>query len=134
MFAGTRGVAVGRRVLIVDDNRVIRKALCELFKQQADFEVCGEAENGREAIEIALRLKPDLIVTDLSMPTMGGLEEARLLRQLLPDVSIIIYTAYSDPSVDKELLTAGAAFVISKSAAVATLLSKARTCFDRKTA
>jgi DNA-binding NarL/FixJ family response regulator len=134
MFAGTRGVTVVRSVLIVDDNQVIRKALCQLFRLQADFEVCGEAENGREAIEMALRLKPDLIVTDLSMPTMNGLEEARLLRQLLPDIPIIIYTAYSDPSVDKELLTAGAAFVISKSATVATLLSKARTCFDRKTA
>jgi DNA-binding NarL/FixJ family response regulator len=54
-------------VLIVDDNALIRQALCELFKREADFEVCGEAENGQEAIEKAQQLRPDLIVMDLSM-------------------------------------------------------------------
>jgi two-component system, NarL family, response regulator NreC len=122
---------VVRSVLIVDDSPAVRKALCELFMREADFDVCGEAENGREAIEKALQLKPDLIVTDLSMPTMSGLEEARLLKQLLPDIPIVIYTAYSDSSVEKELLTAGASVVISKSVAIATLLAKARSCFVR---
>jgi PleD family two-component response regulator len=66
------GVPV-RSVLIVDDNAMIRQALCELFVREGDFDVCGEAENGREAIEKAQLLHPDLIVTDLSMPGMNGL-------------------------------------------------------------
>jgi two-component system, response regulator YesN len=83
---------VVKRVMIVDDNRAVRKALCEFFTAAGDFSVCGEAENGREAIEKAQRLHPDLIVTDLAMPVSNGLEEARLLKQLMPTVPVIIYT------------------------------------------
>jgi YesN/AraC family two-component response regulator len=63
-------------ILIVDDSPTVRQALCELFTREKDFDVCGEAENGQEAIERAKQLGPDLIVTDLSMPIMSGLEEA----------------------------------------------------------
>ena len=75
---------LGRSVLLVDDNAVVRKALCELFTREGDFEICGEAENGREAIEQARLLQPALIVTDLSMPLMDGLEETRILRNSCP--------------------------------------------------
>src|SRR5215472_9585766 len=101
-----------KRVLVVDDNAVARRWLCELFTCEGDFEVCGEAENGRAAIERARRLHPDLVVTDLSMPVMNGLEEARLLKQLMPAVPVIIYTAHSDPFIEKEACSAGAAAVI----------------------
>lgn len=77
-----------RSVLIVDDSPAIRKALCEFFTLQGDFEVCGEAENGREAIERAQLLQPALIVTDLSMPLMNGLEETRILKKLMPAVPV----------------------------------------------
>ena len=70
-------------MLIVDDNAFIRQSLCELFKREADFEVCGEAENGRDAIEKARELHPDLIVLDLSMPIMNGFAAARVLKRLL---------------------------------------------------
>ena len=65
-------------VLIVDDVEIIRRAVCELFKSEADFDVCGEAENGREAIEKAQELHPDLIVLDLSMPVMNGADTPEL--------------------------------------------------------
>jgi len=68
-----------RSILIVDDSRMIRQVLCERFNHENDFDVCGEAENGQEAIERAKQLHPDLIVTDLSMPITSGLEEARVL-------------------------------------------------------
>jgi two-component system, NarL family, response regulator YdfI len=123
-----------RSVLIVDDNPVVRRALCELFTREGDFDVCGEAENGREAVEVAGELHPDLIVTDLSMPVMNGLEEARLLKQLMPTVPVIIYTAHSDPFVEKEARSAGAYAVISKSEAVNTLIATARTLFDQMAA
>lgn len=118
-----------RRVLVVDDNPYVRQALCHLFAREGDFVVCGEAENGRQAIEKAQQLLPDLIVTDLSMPIMNGLEETRLLRKLMPEVLVIVYTAHSDPFVDKEARSAGASVVISKSEAAASLIVQARGLF-----
>src|SRR5579859_1990997 len=73
-------------VLIVDDSAVIRKVICELFTREGDFEVCGEAANGQEAIEMAQQIRPALIVTDLSMPVMNGLEETRILSRLMPEI------------------------------------------------
>jgi len=120
-----------RSVLVVDDNPDIRNALCELFTREGDFEVCGEAENGREAIEKAQRLQPVLIVTDLSMPLMNGLEETRILRQLMPYVPVIIYSSHSEALVEKEALAAGASAVISKSEAAKVLIAKARELLDQ---
>lgn len=113
-------------VLIVDDSPTIRKVICELFTREGDFEVCGEAENGQEAIEKALDLKPALIVTDLSMPVMNGLVATRILRKLMPMVPIILYSAHIDPHVEKEALAAGASAVVSKSDAVAQLIERSR--------
>ena len=119
-----------RSVLVVDDNPAVRRAICELFTREGDFEVCGEAENGREAIEKAQQLQPALIVTDLSMPLMNGLEETRILKKLMPAVPVIIYSVHTGPLVDKEALEAGASAVISKSEAVAALIGTARQLLD----
>lgn len=113
-------------VLIVDDSPTIRKVICELFTREGDFEVCGEAENGQQAIEKAMDLKPALIVTDLSMPVMNGLVATRTLRKLMPKVPIILYSAHIDPHVEKEALAAGASAVIPKSDAVALLIERSR--------
>lgn len=120
-----------RSVLIVDDNALIRKALCEFFVREGDFDVCGDAENGREAVEKAQLLHPDLIVTDLSMPGMNGLEEARILKKLMPAVPVIIYTAHSDPVLEKEAVGAGVSAVVSKSEAVDVLIATARSLLDK---
>src|SRR5215470_3301009 len=116
-----------RSILIVDDNRTIRQVLCERFNRENDFDVCGEAGDGQEAIERAKQLHPDLIVTDLSMPIMSGLEEARVLKQLMPTVPVIIYTAHSDRFIEKEALAAGAYAVVSKSDPVTSLIAAARS-------
>ncbi len=113
-------------VLIVDDSPTIRKVICELFTREGDFEVCGEAENGRQAIDKAMDLKPALIVTDLSMPVMNGLVATRILRKLMPEVPIILYSAHIDPYVEKEALAAGASAVLPKSDAVALLIERSR--------
>ena len=81
---------MAKAVLIVDDNAFIRH-VCEIFKREADFEACGEAENGKEAIEKAQELRPDLIVLDLSMPVI--LDAARVLKRLVPAVPLIMYSA-----------------------------------------
>lgn len=117
-----------RSVLIVDDNPRLREAICAAF-QQADFEVCGEAENGKEAIEQAKKMRPSLIVTDLSMPVMNGLEETRILKKLMPEVPVILFTVHGNSTVEKEAMAAGAAAVVPKSRAE-TLVETARQLLD----
>ena len=121
-------------VLIVDDSAVIRKVICELFTREGDFEVCGEAENGQQAIDMAQQLKPALIVTDLSMPVMNGLDETRILRRLMPDIPIILYSAHIDSFVEKEALAAGASAVIPKSEVVALLIARSRELLQGRAA
>lgn len=121
-------------VLIVDDSAIIRKVICELFTREGDFEVCGEAENGQEAIELAQELKPALIVTDLSMPVMNGLDEARILRRLMPEIPIVLYSAHIDSLVEKEARAAGASAVVPKSEAVALLIERSRQLLEGRAA
>jgi CheY-like chemotaxis protein len=80
-------------VLVADDNAYVRHSLCERFQSQADFAVCGEAKNGKEAIDKARQLRPDLIVLDLSIPVMNGLEAARALTHIMPDVPLIMFSS-----------------------------------------
>jgi DNA-binding NarL/FixJ family response regulator len=109
-------------ILIVDDQAAMRKALRQLFAGEAGLEVCGEAQDGREAIEMAVRLKPDLITLDLSMPVMNGLEAARELRRALPTAHLVMVTAHSTPHLEHEVRRAGVNAVIEKSA-LGTLLA-----------
>lgn len=118
-----------KRVLLVDDNAVVRSFVRQLFESQPDFEISGEAENGRDAVEKAKRLKPDLIILDLSMPVMTGLDAAPLLRKLLPDTPIILFTQQEGSEVDRLARAAGAAgidAVVSKSQAASELVLKAQ--------
>src|SRR6266496_78848 len=121
-----RGLPMAKTVLVVDDNALIRQALCEMFKREADFEVCGEAENRREAIEKAQQLHPDLIVMDLSMPVMNGIEAASILKSLMRTVPLIIFSEYSDVFSEKEARSAGVSALVSKSEDVSVLVGKAR--------
>ncbi len=121
-------------VLVVDDNASVRRLVCELFAREPDFRVCGEAENGRDAVAKAQELKPDLIVTDLSMPVMNGLEETSALKALMPKVPVILYSAHIDSFVEKEALTVGAATVVAKTDVVGQLLPRARALVEKRAA
>lgn len=121
-------------VLIVDDNALIRQALCELFTREGDFDVCGEAGDGKEAIEKAQLFHPDLVVTDLSMPVMNGLEEARALMKLMPTVPVIIFTAFVSSALEKEAAASGVSAIISKSERPTVLIETARTLLDQMAA
>jgi DNA-binding NarL/FixJ family response regulator len=114
-------------VLIVDDSELIRHALCELFRQEPDFEVCGEAENGKVAVEKARELRPDLIVLDLSMPVMNGFEAARVLKRVMPSVPLIMYSGFSDESAQYQARLVGISEVVSKSEHASVLILKARS-------
>ena len=116
-----------KSVLIAEDHTATRQALCSLFTSQEDFEVCGDAENGLEAVEIAQVLHPDLIVLDLSMPIMDGIAAARALRQLMPAVPIIVFSEYSDVLSDREAESEGISALVSKAEPVSVLLDEARS-------
>lgn len=111
-------------VLLVDDNQLVRKTLRHIF-ETAGFEVCGEAGDGDEAVRQAPELKPDLIVLDLSMPVLNGLQAAPLLRRSLPDVPIILFTIYPSAAIQQNAQTAGVTTVISKDKAITSLVSEA---------
>ena len=118
---------MAKTILIVDDSAYIRRGLCELFKRESDFEVCGEAENGKEAIDKALALHPDLIVLDLSMPVMNGLDAARELKKLMPTVPLIMYSAFGDVFGEQQARLIGISELVSKSQPAPILVSKARS-------
>ncbi len=113
-------------VLIVDDNTFVRSSLRRLFEFCPEFEVSGEAENGQDAIDKAERLKPDLIILDLAMPVMNGLEAAPELRKMLPDARLILFTVHYGPHVQHLAQAAGIHAVVSKSEAASTLIEQAQ--------
>jgi len=115
-----------KRVLLVDNNSVVRSLVRQLFELTPDFEISGEAENGRDAVEKAESLKPDLIILDLSMPVMTGLDAAPLLRKLLPDTGIILFTVKAGPHVEQLARGAGIHAVVSKNQPASKLILQAR--------
>jgi|SRR5690242_18648492 DNA-binding NarL/FixJ family response regulator len=123
-----------KSVLIVDDNPWIRMVLRERFQREADLAVCGEAENGKEAIEKAQQLHPKLIVLDLSMPVMNGLDAARILRRLMPSVPLIMYSAFGDKFLEQQARLVGIRALVSKSQDAAVLISKARSLLTPRVA
>jgi DNA-binding NarL/FixJ family response regulator len=86
------------RVLLVEDDRGLREALRDLL-EEIEFDVVGEAGNGEEGVQMVREVEPDVVLMDLRMPVMGGLEAARLIRDERPDVQVVILTAYDDPAL-----------------------------------
>lgn len=115
------------RILIADDHPLVREALGRVFSEQKDMEVVGEAADGEEAVELATRLKPDVLVMDIMMPKIDGLEASRRIKQLVPSVAILILTAYDDDSYVLGLLEAGAAGYLMKSARGQDLVEAVRS-------
>src|ERR1700733_9598303 len=95
------------RILLVDDNPVVRSMVRQLFESHPDFEVAGAAEKGREGIAEAGNLKPDLIVLDLAMPVMTGLDAAPVLRKVLPHARLILFTVHEGQEVQRLARAAG---------------------------
>jgi len=114
----------GKTVLVVDDNAPIRKALATAFLSDG-FKKCEEADNGKECIELARQFKPDLIVLDLSMPVMNGLEAATELRKLFPNLPLILFTVNDTSFLEKLASRAGINLVLSKSVKLSTLINEA---------
>jgi len=103
-----------KQILLVDDSDVIRVATRHFLERQPGFAVCGEAVDGQDAVEKAQELHPDLIILDLAMPRMNGLEAARELRAMMPAVPIILFTWYADAVQAEDATEAGINVIVSK--------------------
>ena len=101
-------------VLVVDDSPLMRRMVCDLLESESGFTVVGEAEDGRKAIQQAKKLQPDLVILDLAMPSMNGLETASALKRVIPDLRVILFTLYGDPDVEQAARSVGIDAVISK--------------------
>jgi two-component system response regulator NreC len=111
------------RILLADDHQVIRTGLKSFLESQPDFKVVAEASNGREAIERALETRPDLILMDITMPEMDGLEATRQLKKLWPECVILCLTVHEDKFYFMEMLAAGASGYLTKLSASDELVS-----------
>jgi CheY-like chemotaxis protein len=89
---------MAKTILVADDDPRIRKMLCRMFEAETDYDICAEAANGEEAIALALKHRPDLIILDLSMPVLNGLAAARELKKIMPGVPIILFTQHANLS------------------------------------
>ena len=106
-------------VLIADDHRMLAEAFERILAE--NYEVIGKVADGRELIDAAVRLKPDVIVLDISMPRLNGLDAARKLGKLLPETAMVVVTMHADPQVAAEARRAGIAGFVTKSAAASEL-------------
>jgi DNA-binding NarL/FixJ family response regulator len=104
------------RILIADDHPLLREAICQVFSNQEDMEIVGEANNGEEAINLTAQLKPDILIMDIMMPKSDGLEASRQIKKIAPNTAILILTAYDEDNYVLGLLEAGATGYLMKSA------------------
>jgi two-component system response regulator NreC len=114
------------RVLLAEDHKVMLEGLRMVVNSQPDMEVVGEADNGREAVALTQKLRPDLLVMDLSMPELNGLKATETLKKLRPDIRILIFTRHTDSSHVQQLLRSGASGYVLKQSAADELLDAIR--------
>jgi DNA-binding NarL/FixJ family response regulator len=121
------------RVLVADDHEVVRAGVRSLLESEPDCEVCGEAATGQEAVALAQQLKPDVVVLDIAMPELNGLEAARQILKTISDVHVLILSVHESEELVCEILDAGAHGYILKSDAGRELTAAMRALRQRET-
>ncbi len=120
------------RILVADDHEVVRQGLRRLLEARPEWEVCGEAETGREAVEKASQLKPDIVVLDYSMPGLNGAEATRQIVARIPRAEVLILTMHGSEDLIRGALEAGARAYVLKSDASRDLISAVQALIEHK--
>lgn len=118
------------RVLVVDDHTIVRDGICALLALAGDIDVVGEATNGNEALKMVEKLQPDVVLMDVAMPIMGGLEATRRISKDFPKTRVLIITQYDDKEYVFPALEAGASGLISKAGASSELAVGIRAVYQ----
>src|SRR6202011_3978264 len=120
------------RILIADDHEVVREGMRALIEHEEGWEVCGIATNGQQAVETAKRLKPEVVVLDMTMPELDGLEALRAIKRALPNTEVVIFSAHHSEEVIGQLFEAGAKSYIQKSDAGRYLVAAIKSVAEHK--
>jgi two-component system response regulator NreC len=121
------------RILVADDHRIVREAICSRLNREAGLEIVGEAEDGRNAIQLARELNPDVIIMETSMPNLNGIEATRQIVNELPEVKVIALSAHWDRRSVCEMLKAGASGYLPKRCAFEELVSAIQNVVSNRT-
>jgi len=120
------------RILLADDHDLMRRGIRDLVSSEPDLEICGEASNGREALQLARSLKPDVIVLDLGMPELNGLDALRQIHHDVPHAEVLIFSMHDSEGVVREVFAAGARGYVLKSDASRYLVDAIRSLSRHK--
>ena len=120
------------RILLADDHRIMRQGLRALLEKEADVEVSGEAEEGRTAVQLARKLKPDVVVMDVGMPDLNGIEATRQIKAEAPAAKVLALSMHADKRFVERMLTAGASGYVLKDDAFEELVGAIRTVAANK--
>lgn len=117
-------------ILLADDHEVVRQGLRSILKVRPGWEICGEAENGRQAVDLAAQLNPDIVILDITMPVMSGLEAVQEISAINPATRVLIFTMHESKSLVKAVRKAGARGCVLKSRAARDLIRAIETLLE----
>jgi len=120
------------RVLVADDHEAVLEGVRALLEREAGLEVCGVASNGRDAVTYATKMKPDVVVLDMTMPDLDGISAIRQIKRALPETEVVVYSAHSSEEVIEEAFDAGAKSYIGKAGTSRDLIDAIRSVAEHK--
>ena len=120
-------------VILAEDHQIVREGLRSLLKHEIDIEVIGEAENGREAVNLTRKLRPDVVVMDIAMPLLNGMEATRQIRKDFPETKVLILSAHSDDAYVEQVIELGASGFLLKQSSANNLATAIREAHNGST-